>query len=121
MTSRAPQGAPQTQDATSPVAAPVIVPSRLTHRPTSDIVVPSKPKGPVDLALSDYARGTLSPARHLLVETLIALNPDVALRVAPREDRAAATLNHVRAVPLSPSLIGDARRFVPSTISCAGK
>lgn len=109
MSFRAPKtGATQTH----PAPRTASTSNRLTHRPnahrpSSDIVVPSRPSGRVDIALSDYASGTLSPARHVLMQTLISLNPDVAQRVAPREDRAAAMLHYVRAVPLSPWLIGE--------------
>lgn len=109
MSIRAPGDGRATQ--TGP-AARVALPT-LPHHMTSDIVVGPRTQNRVDRALSKFAEGRLSPARHTLIDCLVSLNPDIARRLAPREDKAAARLRFARAVPLSPYLIGDTLEVLP--------
>jgi len=74
-----------------------------------------------DQAVSDYAAGNLSPARHDLMACAVELNPHLAKSVAAKTAAAASLMMEIRPVPLSPFLIGNALEKLPYGTSAAEK
>lgn len=58
-------------------------------------------------AVTDYAAGNLSPAKHALMACVVETNPAIAAEAAFETDVAASLMTDIRPVPLSPFLIGD--------------
>jgi putative transcriptional regulator len=58
-------------------------------------------------AVTDYAAGNLSPAKHALMACVVELNPLIGQEVAFETHVAASLMTEIRPVPLSPMLIGD--------------
>lgn len=58
-------------------------------------------------AITDFAAGNLSPARHVLMSCAIELNRDLAESAIFQTEVAACLVEEIRPVPLSPMLIGE--------------
>ena len=73
------------------------------HSPLSDIQIPMSD---IETAITNYAAGKLTPARHALIACAIELNPDLAEFAALNTSVAASLLDEVKPVSLSPLFIG---------------
>lgn len=60
-----------------------------------------------DDAITDYAAGNLSPAKHAIMSCLVELSPKAARKAAFETNVAATIMSEIRPVPLSPLFIGE--------------
>ena len=74
------------------------------HMPASEIVIPVTEQ---EEAITDFAIGNLSPAKHALMACAIEFNTDMAETAAIQTSVAASMLEDIPPVALSPLLIGD--------------
>ena len=58
-------------------------------------------------AVTNYAAGNLSPAKHALMACVVEINPLIGQEAAFETDVAATLMTETRPVPLSPMLIGN--------------
>ncbi len=64
-------------------------------------------------AITGYAAGSLSPARHALMACAVEINPDLEVAATFETDVAASLMTEIRPVPLSPMLIGETLAKLP--------
>jgi len=77
--------------------------SILAHTPLSDIHIPMSD---IEMAVTEYAAGNLSPAKHAFMSCAIGINPELAEFEALNTSVAACLLDDVKPVSLSPLFIG---------------
>jgi len=65
-------------------------------------------------AVTDYAAGNLSPAKHALMACALELNPDLAEAAAFETHIAASLMSEMRPSTLSPFLIGETLAKLPA-------
>lgn len=66
-----------------------------------------------DDAITDYAAGNLSPAKHAVMSCVVELNPRAAKKAAFETDVAATMMSEIRPVALSPLFIGETLAKLP--------
>jgi putative transcriptional regulator len=66
-----------------------------------------------DDAITDYAAGNLSPAKHAIMSCVVELNPRAAKKAAFETNVAATLMSEIRPVPLSPLFIGETLAKLP--------
>jgi putative transcriptional regulator len=67
-----------------------------------------------DDAITDFAAGNLSPAKHAVMSCVVELNPKAAKKAAFETDVAATMMSDIRPVPLSPLFIGETLAKLPT-------
>jgi putative transcriptional regulator len=78
----------------------------MTFTPSQDVVLDED-------AITDYALGTLSPAKHVMLACQSEISEDVAERVAFQEEIAASLIENGDGEALSPLFMGNALAALP--------